>query len=213
MADELSANDVATALGAPIMAALGAAISWMVAGSNSVETALKTLLAVIGGICFLAFSLIYRRYVGVLGAGAESEGSPEREAYDRLRANLAGDNIPMRLYAKWLAAFLDRVDHFFGDAGMADRTLFPQAFGLKIPAPLWTAPALDRCLLLASIYPITTIFLVWAVSGHVGPAETALGLKPDISGWLRSSAAAVLGFEYFALWRFARAKGWRALLS
>jgi hypothetical protein len=28
MADELSANDVATALSAPIMAAMGAAISW-----------------------------------------------------------------------------------------------------------------------------------------------------------------------------------------
>ena len=25
---------------------------------------------------------------------------------------------------------------------MADRTLFPHAFGLKTPAPLWTAPPL-----------------------------------------------------------------------
>jgi hypothetical protein len=35
---------------------------------------------------------------------------------------------------------------------MADRTLFPHAFGLKKAAPLWTAPAFDRCLLLALIY-------------------------------------------------------------
>jgi hypothetical protein len=45
--------------------------------------------------------------------------------------------------------------------------------------PRWTAPAFDRCLLLALIYPIVTVFAVWALSGHVGPAERALGLRPD----------------------------------
>ena len=92
---------------------------------------MKALLAVIGGVVFLTFSLLYRRYVGVLGAGAESEGSPEREGYERLRASIAGDNMPARLYEKWLKAFLDGVDRFFGDAGMGDPTLFPRAFGLR----------------------------------------------------------------------------------
>jgi len=69
---------------------------------------------------------------------------------------------------------------------MADRTLFPLAFGPKKAAPLWTAPAFDRCLLLALLYPIATIFAIWAISGHVGPAERALGLKPDNAGWVRS---------------------------
>ena len=125
----------------------------------------------------------------------QPEGSLERQDYDRLRAGLAGGNLAARLYAKWLTAFLDGVERFFGDVGMADRTLFPRAFGLKKPAPLWTAPAFDRCLLLALIYPIATIFVIWAISGHVGPAEAALGLKPDISGWSRGFAAAAMGFQ------------------
>jgi hypothetical protein len=73
---------------------------------------------------------------------------------------------------------------------MANRMLFPHAFGLKTPAPLWTTPALDRCLLLAFIYLIATIFLIWAISGHVGPAEEALALKPNLPGWSRALAAA-----------------------
>jgi hypothetical protein len=106
-------------------------------------------------------TFIYKYYLGVLAQGAQPEGSQERQDYDKLRASLAGGNLAARLYSKWLTAFLDGVERFFGDAGTADRTLFPHAFGLKTPAPLWTAPAFDRCLLLALIYPITTIFLIW----------------------------------------------------
>jgi hypothetical protein len=112
--------------------------------------------------------------------GAQPEGSLERQDYDRLRASLAGGNLAARLYAKWLTAFLDGVERFFGDKGMADRTLFAHAFGLQKPAPLWTASAFDRCLFLALIYPVATIFLIWAVSGHVGPAEAAFRLNPDV---------------------------------
>ncbi len=122
----------------------------------------------------------------------------ERQDYDRLRTSLSGGNLAARLYAKWLTDFLDWIERFFGDAGMTDRTLFPRAFGLKTPAPLWTAPAFDRCLLLALIYLIATIFAIWAISGHVGPAEAALGLTPNFAGWERGLVAAVVGFEVFA---------------
>jgi hypothetical protein len=131
---------------------------------------------------------MYKYYLGVLAQGAQPEGSLERQDYDKLRASLAGDTLAARLYGKWLTAFLDWIERFFGDVGMADRTLFPQAFGLKKPASLWTAPAFDRCLLLALIYPIATIFVIWAISGHVGPAEAALGLRnrPDgAEAWWR----------------------------
>src|ERR1700730_3030752 len=58
------------------------------------------------------------------------------------RASLTGGNLAVRLYEKWLTKFLDWIERFFGDVGMADRPLFPHAFGLKTPAPLWTAPPL-----------------------------------------------------------------------
>ena len=144
------------------------------------------LLLVVLVCCTVAVPIVLRYYAGLVGQGAAPEGSLERQDYDKLRASLNGGNLAARLYAKWLTAFLDWIERFFGDAGMADRTLFPRAFGLKTPTPLWTAPAFDRCLLLALIYPIATIFAIWAISGHVGPAEAALGLQPHISGWSRS---------------------------
>ena len=147
-------------------------------------------------------SLCINILFGLLAKGGEPEGSLERQDYDKLRASLAGGNLAARLYAKWLTAFLDQVERFFGDAGMADRTLFPHAFGFQKPAPLWTAPAFDRCLLLALIYPFATIFIIWAVSGHVGPAERALGLKPDISGWWRYLSLGSIGFLGAAIWRY-----------
>jgi hypothetical protein len=50
---------------------------------------------------------VYWRYVGVLGAGAKRAGSPERLAYERLRESLSGDNLPARIYKRWLRVALD----------------------------------------------------------------------------------------------------------
>ena len=150
-------------------------------------------------VCALALVLVYRRYLGILGA--DRRRPAERHAYDALRNSLAEGNIIARLYAERLTRFLDWIDRFFGDAGMADRTLFPHAVWLKTPSPLWTAPALDRCLLLALLYPILTIFVVWAVSGHIGPAESALRLRADLFGWQRGAAAAGAGLMLFAAFR------------
>jgi hypothetical protein len=157
--------------------------------------------------------LLYGRYFGVLGSGAAPPRSRERSAYTRLRKSLSEGGKPALIYAQWLNRFLDAVDRFFGDGGMADRTLFPRAFGLKTPVPLWTAPAFDRCLLLALIYPVGTIFAIWAISGHVGPAEAALGLTPDIAGWKRGAAAALVGLSAVAGAKAFRATGWKAYLS
>jgi hypothetical protein len=180
-------------IGPLITTVIGAAIGWLPGGlSGALGSALTNLLTAAGAIGGLVFSLMYKRYIGVLGAGAEPKGSPEWKSYDALRKSLRGGNIAARLYADRLTKFLDAVDRFFGDAGKADQTLFPRAFGLKKPAPLWTAPAFDRCLFLALIYPIATILIIWAVSGHVGPAEAALGLTSNVSAWWRSLAIVLL---------------------
>jgi hypothetical protein len=176
------------------------------------EGPLQTLLYVVIVLCVALWPFVNKYYLGVLAQGAKPVGSVERQDYDKLRAGLAGDNLATRLYTKWLTAFLNGVERFFGDAGMADRTLLPRAFGLKTPVPLWTAPALDRCVLLALIYPVVTIFLNWTISGHVGPAEKALLLSPYLSGWSRGLiAAASFGFASFAIWRALRSPGWKSL--
>jgi hypothetical protein len=159
----------------------------------------------------LTFSLMFRRYVGVLGSGGGRKGYPARDRYDRLRESLSGGNLASRLCSDWLARFLDEVDRFFGDASMADRTLFAHAFGLETPVPLWTASAFDRCLSLALIYPIAAIFVIWLVSGHVGPAEIPLGLQAYTAAWQRELAAGLIGFSVplfhrslmFILWQVA----------
>jgi hypothetical protein len=121
--------------------------------------------------------------------------------YTELRKSLALGGLPARVYAERLRVTLDAVDRFFGDAGMADRTLWPRAFGLRTPAPLWTPASFDRCLLLALVYPIGTIFVMWVASGHVGPAERALGLPNYPSGWSRGGALVLLALSTSAYWR------------
>jgi hypothetical protein len=210
--DQFYGSDIAKILGPLVMAAPGAFVGWFAGHSAALGPALTALLSTLSGVSFLTFSLIYVRDIGVLGAGGKAVGSPERQAYDKLCASLAGDNWPARVYSRRLTAFLDWVERFFGDVGMADRTLFPHAFGLKTPAPLWTAPAFDRCLLLALLYPIATICVIWAISGHVGPAEAALGLDRDVPGWERALAAAAAGFSSFAFWRGIRTRGRKSII-
>jgi hypothetical protein len=168
-------------------------VIWLATGSTGdVGSELASLHSTLKWMILSILGLAYTRYVGILGA--DPERPAERRAYDALRDSLIGGNLAARLYAERLTSFLDAVDRFFGDAGMADRTLFPCAFGLRNPAPLWTAVSFDRCLLLAFIYPFVMIFLIWAISGHVGPVETALHLKHDLPGWRRGLAVALLVF-------------------
>ena len=209
MTEQPSGNAFGKFIGHLVGPALGGLVPWITT-RGAIGPALATLLGLLGSASVLALTLIYRRYLLILGA--DRRRPAERRVYDALRDSLSGGNLAARLYARWLRVMLDRVDRLFGDAEMADRTLFPHAFWLKTPAPLWTAPALERCLLLALIYPIAAIFLVWAVSGHVGPAENALHLNPRLVAWQRWLAATVFGLSMFALWCAVRETGWKRLV-
>src|SRR6266481_662093 len=191
--------------------AVGSLLGWLPGELGGAIGSATILLGVVGGVSGLTFSLMLRRYVGVLGSGGGRKGYLSRDRYDRLRESLSGGNLASRLCSDWLARFLDEVDRFFGDASMVDRTLFAHAFGLETPVPLWTASAFDRCLSLALIYPIAAIFVIWLVSGHVGPAEIPLGLQAYTAAWQRELAAGLIGFSIplfhrslmFIIWQVA----------
>jgi len=98
-------------IGPLIVTAIGGVLGWLPGGlTGALSSTFTALLAIAGGIVGLVFSLMYRRYVGVLGAGGGRKGSPSRGAYDRLRDSLSGGNLAARLYANRLTAFLSAVD-------------------------------------------------------------------------------------------------------
>ena len=105
---------------------IGDLIAWF-----APEGPLRDAVLVIYFLCVAAVLVAYRYYLGLLAKGGEPGGSIERQDYDALRASLEDGNLAARLYARWLKRFLDAVDRFFGDAGMADPTLFPHAFGTR----------------------------------------------------------------------------------
>jgi hypothetical protein len=155
-----------------------------------------------------------RRYYIVLDGADERHGSPEREDYDALRQALTVGGSPAIVYNRWLTVVLDKVDGFFGDAGRADKSWIARALHLETSGPRWTAPAFDRCLLLALIYPIVAVYAVWVLSGHVGVAEHALLLKPPKSEQrypelLRATAFFSSLLCTYSYYKASGADGWR----
>src|SRR5262245_16849940 len=197
-----SSNADATKIIGAIISAVVTGLAGLAAGATGiVGKVLAGALALSGSIGAPVCFLIYRRYLGGLAAGSRHKGSPDRLAYDRLRESLSGGNLAVRTYNQWLGRALDAVDRFFGDAGKADQSLFPHFLGLKTPASTWTASAFDRCVLIALVYPIVTIFVIWVISGHVGPAETALDLSRDPPLWQRLLSLFCLSLGIFILVR------------
>ena len=185
--------------------AAASVLTWLVTSLGiSLDPALAKLLAAGGFVVGVAFALTLRRYAVII----TRRGPHERTAYDALRRSLIEGGAPARIYSERLRKVLDAVDSFFGDAGGADRTLWPRAFGLRTSAPLWTAPAFDRCLLLALLYPIGVIMFAWLLSGHQGPAERSIGLPPSTSGAERGAATLPLIVAAFCGWRAARGSTW-----
>src|SRR6185295_3923437 len=119
---------------------------------------------------------VFRHYHAILSAAG---GSSRRYAYDELRASLSSGGTPARLYAKWLERALHVVERFFGEERVTDRSSLQHVIGLSQPAALWTAPALDRCILFSFIYPQALLFLGWLMSGRAGRAEIVLGLVSE----------------------------------
>ncbi|MGQ0443765.1 MAG: hypothetical protein ACT4O2_01215 [Beijerinckiaceae bacterium] len=99
MAGAISSGDVVKAVVHLMTVAVGVALPWLTAGSTA-GPALIALFSTLGGTCALVFSLMYRPYLGILGAGARGKSTPERTAYNALRESLAGDNLAARLHAK-----------------------------------------------------------------------------------------------------------------
>ncbi len=159
-----------------------------------------------------AFAIASVRYWIVLGYGASPPRSAERARYNRLRSGLREGGEVGQRYEQMLRAALDWVDRRCGDKDQSGPEWAAWLVGLKRSGPLWTARSYDRCLLLALLYPVAMIYLFWGGSGHVGPAEAALGLSATSTLLWRFVfliCLALTGFAWFRAARGASELGWR----
>jgi hypothetical protein len=80
-----------------------------------------------------------------------------------LRTRLTAGESAGTWYARTVRSAISVTDTFFGDAGEQQESWVSKMFRLKESAPLWTAVSFDKCLLIALIYPLFCIYIVWAV--------------------------------------------------
>jgi hypothetical protein len=185
-------------IGAVFLAAIGFLLGPII---KLLPTSLSYILA---ASCIIGIG--YYVYLNVR-LGGSATGSEHRAWYEEFRFGFLTDNFNGR-YAREVQRIIAATDRFFGDADQAGKSLFPRAFGLRMPAPLWTAASYDRCLLLALAYPLLAIVIFWAAWGSaaMGQLEAALGMKPAPLPQ-RVLALACVAFVGFAFNRFMFASG------
>jgi hypothetical protein len=130
---------------------------------------------------FLAFGIAFYFYEGDL-----AKAGPDRE---RLRSALEEGGDLRLLYVRLLTHALNWLDRFLGDAGKPELS-WPSPFGNRQRYPYWTGRSFDRCAVLALIYPLASLFLVWVWTGKAGAVGTVLGMAEDAEPWRRALAAA-----------------------
>jgi hypothetical protein len=181
--------------------------------SNGEWIGLGALLLAAMGILFVAFPLLGVFWGGILGLGPMAifglawyyyhildAGTEATARYKALRQRLTDGESAGQFYERAIGGMLDRIDRFYGDNATQQPEL-SRWLRLDKDARLWTAASYDRSLLIAFLYPLLICFLLWAATGQVGVAETALGLRADAPAWQRALLALTLIAGFFTLWR------------
>lgn len=82
------------------------------------------------------------------------------------------------IYARTMQGVLDRLDKWLGGPE-------PGETKSRHWGAYWSGVALDRALLLAVVYPVLSLFVIWFATGAVGPVEQVLGFESGASGYRR----------------------------
>jgi excisionase family DNA binding protein len=159
-----------------------------------------SILGPIGIVALIAGGLAFYIYEGDI-----EEPGDERE---RIRAALEAGGDLRRFYVWLLTHGLNWLDRFLADKGKAAFSL-PSPFGNRERWPFWTGWSFDRCALLAVIYPLASLFVVWVWTGESGVIGDRLGLENGMVWWSRIIIAAVTSLIIFAACRARFSKGFR----
>src|ERR1700730_16565717 len=137
--ENVKAQIVGTIIGGAILLAPAAifagAAPLLTAALGGWATYLTELLLGAATLLFTVVEVHY--YFFVLPGGKEPAGSLERKRYEDLHNDLANGGTAARIYSEKLTAALKAVEYFFRDVDSPGQ----RVFGLKTPAPLWTADA------------------------------------------------------------------------
>lgn len=182
---------------------ISAATVWWISDMNPFKL-LAVAAGVIGAIGFLRF----QRYSEILSYGSAPPETHRFRVYNRFRATLSEGGLFKWIFFYGIQNFLLALQRFFLDADKKSSAFTRRTFGLKEPSPLWTAPAFDRCLLLAVIYPLTSIILFWSVIPEVNQAQKVLHLPQELEPWQRGLIFGILVGEIIAVWNIIRRGSW-----
>lgn len=102
-----------------------------------------------------------------------------REEYSVWRGRLDHGGTLGFEYERLVRRFLGWIGKVYGHAEPGRERL----------SGFWSKETLDRCLMLALIYPAISVLLVWHMTGEVGAFERALEFREDIEPALRGASA------------------------
>ncbi|MCA8901902.1 MAG: hypothetical protein KDA53_11710 [Hyphomonas sp.] len=148
-------------------------------------------LLVLVGVALGLIGLGYFKFVIPSGKVFEGEGAnaeAQRTEYASWRHRLVHGGRVAQTYDDLLSLTLNRVDKMFGDEPASTR---------HRPAT-WTGEALDRCVLLALLYPVLSLLVIWHITGINGAAETALGMVAGTSDSQRAMSAGAIALVTLA---------------
>jgi hypothetical protein len=186
---------------APFLPIFICAIIFMTYGPST--TVLAMCLATM--VVFFHFLRLFH----VIGQG-DSVDEIERKNYSKLRKVLRRGSFVAQLYRSISKKLLRCVDDFFQDGRLV-------SYGWPLPilrrkAAIWTGPAFDRCILIAIIYPLSSLMVFWSIDGEVGQSQFVLRLPEIHDRWRLFILAVAAVSEIIAIWKIMTTRSWTSAL-
>ena len=166
-------------------------------------------LSPLGAILFIvvwSFYALYLHVYTILKGGLHTTDPWIKQKYRKLQISLRRGTKGGRILRYYLYVTMRELAKFFGDKSNLSRGWL--ASFIRVPVPLWTAGAFDRCLLLSLIYPLTAVILFWSISGDVGPTQRVLRLPSNLKPWQHFLQIFAFGVELYAVAKLVTTKSW-----
>ena len=109
--------------------------------------------------------------------------------------------------------FFERVRHYLkGGLNWADRFFEYSPHETHLTPHHWSAKSLDRCLLLAVLYPFVSAMVSWFLFGQAGALGDALGFPENNNLLYRAGSFIGLAIALYCYWKFQKSAGWISIL-